>query len=691
MTPIPSSKGSPIDVPKLVAAIAQAYNVAELKGFLSDYFQTRLDHIINPVGVGFVEVVRAVVEHFERQHALTDLVREIQKDRPGSIDLLALLLPRTPSPAQSPPSGAPPPSIDIDPEEVDFYFVIEPDRRTVPLASPQRPSNSIYVRIPAVSASGLGAGGLPRAMALAVDRSGSMGGGKMDVARGAANYLLDLAEGTGARAAIIAFDDKIGPVVSLQPIPQSAPYKAQLSTLTPRGGTDLFAAWQRAVQELRSIDDTCDRRVVLITDGQMNKGMVDPVHFEREVQLAWKRDRIATSCISMGDDWNVDLLNKLAAAGAGSIHFMKDAHQAEQALHEAFYAGRGIIASNLRAELEPIGSAKITQIQGVTTSLCAGTKTVHHMTGQLRTNVEESLVLRIEFTPPEAGQMVELLRCKLVYDDVRAVSRATPEKVLRVYAEDDTGAAGRTIAHQGVVCTAHTMMSRQLFKQALGSFLHGDAAAGQTLLTQARFTLETAQAPRGYHAAVNLQGRRIQDLERFEGRVPADYIKEKYIEELAHRDVVWMKLCEVLDRITAWRLDGHMGVAQAFLWADRMIDELASSLPIQSQSTQSYEDGARGWFQRGSDDLGPAEDFWLDRAQTWIRSTLATDRRAEQHDPDHPSPLHETIAIVAGACRSFERRRQGTRTELVELMDGYLQSRLHSARRHRSEGWNSRG
>jgi len=41
-----------IDVPKLVKIIADAYTVEELRGFLNDYFGTRLDHIINPVGIG---------------------------------------------------------------------------------------------------------------------------------------------------------------------------------------------------------------------------------------------------------------------------------------------------------------------------------------------------------------------------------------------------------------------------------------------------------------------------------------------------------------------------------------------------------------------------------------------------------------------------------------------------------------
>lgn len=675
---------TPINVPKLVQIIAEAYNVAELAGFLTDYFQIRLDHIINPVGVGLIEIARAVVDYFDRNHRMTEFVRELGKDRPGKIHIGSLLASPTTLPSPTAPS-IPAPTIDINPDEIDFYFVIEPDLKTVPPPSFKQSTSSIYVRIPAVGASGSAGGGSRRALALALDRSGSMRGEKIETARAAAGYLLDLVAGADHQASIVAFDTLSDLVVPLQSISSSAPYKATLNSISPRGSTDLFSAWQRCVTELRTLDERWDRRVVLITDGQLNSGMVDPARFEQEVRTLWKKEKIATTCVSMGDDWNIDLLNKLSAAGGGSIHFMKDEHQAQQVLHEAFHTGQGVVAANLRAELEPLGSARITEIQGASTTLAAGTTTTHLIAGQLRTNVEECLVIRVEFTPPLAGQSVEVLRSRLLYDDpATAVACATPEKVLRIYGEAASGPAVQSIIHQGVVCSAHTTLSRHLFKESLGAFLHGDSQRGQTLLEQSRFALQTTHAPRGYQAAVSLQRRRIEDLEHFDGHVPIEYIKEKYIEEMSHRDVVWIKLCEILDRLLGWTQEHHVdgdgndtdAVRGKFRWADSMVNELAGSLPVQGEFVRQFrQDVFERPDARDERPTEPNSGFWFEKASEWM-VLLRREQAHERRQRSSPARYQHAIAVVAGACFGFERRRQGTRAELVELMEAYLVSRL---------------
>lgn len=672
-----------IDKATLVRAIADAYIVDELKGFLADYFRIRLDHIINPIGIGFPETVRAVVDHFDQQHALTDLIRELQRDRPDVIDIRALLRPV----GATPSTGAPPggrgaagsypgsnnAAVDIEAEELDFYFVIEPDRRTVPRSRAKQPTQSIYVRIPAVAAAAGRSTG-SRGLALAVDRSGSMQGGKLDIARAAADFLLDLADGSADRVAIVAFDDRVDTVVNLRTVTGAGGLKSTLRGLVPRGETDLFAAWQRCVHEVQGVDGSWERRVVLITDGQLNRGMTDPARFEREVRDCWIRDRISTSCISMGGDWNVDLLNQLAGAGGGSIHFIDDERKAQQALHEAFHAGRGIVAANLRVVLEPLGAAVVTQVQGVPVTLGAGTVTTHLVTNQLRANVEESLVLQIKFTPPAPGQAAELLRCRMIYDDpVDATLRQAPEKTLRIYSEAAAPDAGTSIVHQGVICSAHTALARELFQQALTAFLHDHAQDGQQLLEQSRITLDTAAAPPAYRAAVGLQHQRIQDLAQFEGRVPAEYIKERYIEHLAHRDVVWIGLCELLDRLTRLmqRLNGR--VEASFDWAFGMVGELAERLPIRSEidrrpASPHHEGGERG----------AARDHWFAAARDW---TQAHGAGLDLDDLD----LARAAFVVAGACAGFEDRRQGTRDELRALMDGYLSTWAHHRDSRRRE------
>src|SRR5436305_14791984 len=140
---------SNINISKLAEVVTDSYNLGELKVFLADYFRVRLDRIINPVGLGMEEIVWEVINYFDRRsregERLVDLVREFERDRPGKINLLDLLVP-TPSSSSSPlpiptvSSSLPPPiisstTVDINSDEVEFYFVVEPDRRSVPAST----------------------------------------------------------------------------------------------------------------------------------------------------------------------------------------------------------------------------------------------------------------------------------------------------------------------------------------------------------------------------------------------------------------------------------------------------------------------------------------------------------------------------------------------------------------------------
>ena len=639
----------------------------------------RLDHIIEPRGLSIQKIIREVIDYFDRRGHLVDLVRELGRDRPGVIDIRDLLMPLATKPLPSPITSST--MVDIDPDEVDFYFVIEPDRRIVPATTTYKSTKqAIYVRIPAVSGSLSTPPTSPQALALALDRSGSMGGHKTDVAHAAADYLLDIAQGPNQRVSVIAFDEYIEIPIPLQQITNPAPHKSTLRRITPRGETDLFAAWQKAVDTLRALNDTWDRRVVLITDGLMNHGMIDPAIFERRVAAVWRTEKIATTCISMGSKWNVDLLNALASAGGGSLHFINTENQAEQALHEAFHSRSGVVARNLRLELEPLDSAHVSQVNGVATSLSAGKVATFPLANQLLTNVEEQLVLRLEFPPPADGQKKELLRCALFYETpTSANTRKTPDKILHIFGEVLDAASGPTIVNQGVTSTAYTTLSRELFRQSLGAYLRQNSEVGNDLLAQARFALQsTPKVPRGYQPIVNLQERRIRDLERFQGHVPPEYIKQKYIEDLSHRDVIWDKLSQLFDRLFALSSDIRLvkEPREQFEWANHVISEYTSELPI------SFDRAAATFGRQVDDQRGPsqqenilsANEFWLD---LMFREVSKQEERRVPVSPQDEYHIDRAsvIALLAGACFGLERTRQGTREEILELMESYLELR----------------
>lgn len=642
---------SSINIPKLVQLMIDAYDVGELRGFLQDYFSVRLDHIINPVGVSFVKVVRAVVDYFDWCGALVDLVREFQMDRPGKVDLFDLLVPTgTMSSSGSPliPGPVSSTQVDISLDEAAFYFVIEPDRRLIPAPRERRHTNeAVYVRISVVGTSMPKKSVAQRALSLAYDRSGSMEGYKTDVARAAADYLFDIAHKTGAQVAVFTFDEFVDTIVPLQQIRDTASHKRALRQVNPRGMTDLFSAWKHVVKSLRALQGW-DRQVVLITDGHMNYGMRDPNRFEQEVKIVWRTEKIATTCISMGDNWNINLLKRLALAGGGSIHFIDRQDQAEQALHQAFHAPIGVLAHNVQAELTPLESTQITEVNGSPTHLAAGQTALYTITPQLLTNVQEYLVLLLKFRSPAEGQEVKLLRCKIRYkSQISAQTHWTPEKVLHTFGETAERTRSSPIVHQGVLASAHTALCQHLFRQYLNAFLRGDLQTGRNLLKQAGKALKSMpKIPRGYQTSVHLKKRRLNDIERLDDQVSREYIKQKLTEELSHRDAVRDKLNWLLDKLVEHgrqvlhTQDPYAG----FRWANDMINEYAPDLPISSERVE-----------RGD------ACFWQKLMAQYIC------REGRERLP--------IFGILAGASFGFERTHQGTREEIMELLSSYLEIR----------------
>lgn len=70
-----------------------------------------------------------------------------------------------------------------------------------------------------------------------------------------------------------------------------------------------------------------------------------------------------------------------------------------------------------------------------------------------------------------------------------------------------------------------------------------------------------------------------------------------------------------------------------------------------------------------------AEVFWLSLMANQVSKKLEEQRVPTQQQGEHQADLSYVIAILAGACFGLERTRQGTREEIRELMESYLESR----------------
>ncbi len=118
----------------------------------------------------------------------------------------------------------------------------------------------------------------PVDVAFVLDRSGSMGGEKIVLARDAILQGIAMLQPTD-RFAVVAYDSSVDVVMPLTPAHAEAREAAErlVRQIDPRGGTNLGAGWLAGCQQLAEARaPSAGARCLLMSDGQANVGITDP-------------------------------------------------------------------------------------------------------------------------------------------------------------------------------------------------------------------------------------------------------------------------------------------------------------------------------------------------------------------------------------------------------------------------------
>src|SRR5829696_4981308 len=164
----------------------------------------------------------------------------------------------------------------------------------------------------------------PINVALVLDCSGSMDGSPLEAAKEAAGRFASFLTERD-RLSIVAFDDHVRTVFGPAPAGDPAALEA-LGRVHAGGSTNLSGGWLkgRKLVERELVQGT--NRVVLLTDGQANAGIVDPDQLLGLAQAGAERG-VSTTCIGFGAHFNEQLLEPMAAAGAGNYWYVESDDQ----------------------------------------------------------------------------------------------------------------------------------------------------------------------------------------------------------------------------------------------------------------------------------------------------------------------------------------------------------------------------
>ncbi|MDP7034017.1 MAG: vWA domain-containing protein [Planctomycetota bacterium] len=199
-------------------------------------------------------------------------------------------LPVSFSPVSDQKSSTPPPSPP------------SPSQPSVPAQPSDKPETTEDVEVPRA------------ALILAIDKSGSMAGTKMGLAKESAiatSRLLSSRDWIG----VVAFDAKAHWVIRPIHVTHPRSIEKQIARLSSGGDTDMLPALQEARKALIHLPAHL-KHIILLTDGFT---ALRPM--QTFIQDMARKDRITLSTIGIGEEFDHNLLSRLSLWGHGSFNF----------------------------------------------------------------------------------------------------------------------------------------------------------------------------------------------------------------------------------------------------------------------------------------------------------------------------------------------------------------------------------
>ena len=238
------------------------------------------------------------------------------------------------------------------------------------LATPRRPALlaghdntlEVLVRIQAPDAPAELPQRSPLHLSLVIDRSGSMSGKPLAEAQRCAEFVLDGLLPTD-RLSLVVYDDGVDTLVPAVPVADGREViRRAIRQIADGGSTNLHGGWHQGVVTLLPyVSPKTVSRVILLSDGCANAGLVDP-------QAIWAQcvefagAGIGTSTYGLGSGFNEDLMIGMARSGHGTSYYGESADDLMDPFREEFDLLNALCARRLRLEIEPAPGVKVTML-----------------------------------------------------------------------------------------------------------------------------------------------------------------------------------------------------------------------------------------------------------------------------------------------------------------------------------------
>ncbi len=197
---------------------------------------------------------------------------------------------------------------------------------------------------------------IKKVFTLIVDRSGSMSGSKIEQARDAAKYIVQHLN-EGDRFNIVDFSSAASSFRS-----EHVPFNQEnmdaalhyIDGFIAYGGTNISQAFDVAIPQFKSADDSTANIIIFFTDGQPTFGITDIDELLNHINQTIQDNNVNVSIFAfgIGDDANKQFLAQLASQHDGSADFLGD-QELEEKITQFYLTIRNPVLLNTQLTVTP--------------------------------------------------------------------------------------------------------------------------------------------------------------------------------------------------------------------------------------------------------------------------------------------------------------------------------------------------
>lgn len=280
----------------------------------------------------------------------------------------------------------------------------------------------------------------PKGVIFCIDRSGSMGGGRLDLVK---RSVLDLLSRLNR-------DDYFG-VISFDSSPTVEVAVAKLSevnleetrkavqNISLGGNTNLEMGYRFAIAEAAKLPEGIESTVIMLSDGQANAGVKDPALLG-QLAAAATEHLIKTSTLGIGEGYDEQILDTLSVAGQGNHFAAVRLEEAVAGLEAEFDGLLARTMENVQVEIAihlPEHDKSFVRKATYVDSFTQTGSRAKAALGHLASGEEKNFVfdLNLEAQPYHGDQSIIAFLVKVTYQDLVAGKEVCAEYDFSVFVQ----------------------------------------------------------------------------------------------------------------------------------------------------------------------------------------------------------------------------------------------------------------